>query len=207
MDVDKDYPQIPEIKEGLHQYYDREKETDLFSLNTGRVFAKIGVNEKTDKPAKLPVSFVVVDNKPHLTESGIRYLAKKAKDLFIITANKTHPALSLKTDHLNVHVFQYLEKVDFADAFQKLYTEHGADRLTIQSGGTLNALLIREGLVDRVLLVVAPVLVGGKDTASLMDGESLHSTSELSKIKPLKLIQAKPLEHSYLMLEYQVIEK
>ncbi len=60
------------------------------------------------------------------------------------------------------------------------------------------------GLIDRLLLVVAPAMVGGKDTATLMDGESLHSESELFKIKPLELVQAKPLENSYLLLEYKV---
>ena len=41
-DVDKDYPKINGVKEGLYQYYDLESKTDLFSLNTGRVMAKIG---------------------------------------------------------------------------------------------------------------------------------------------------------------------
>ena len=39
----------------------------------------------------------------------------------------------------------------------------GCERLTIQSGGTLNGLFLREGLFDYVDIVVAPVLVGGKN--------------------------------------------
>ncbi len=68
----------------------------------------------------------------------------------------------------------------------------------------MNSKIIREGLVDRILLVVAPALIGGKNTASLMDGDSLHDTSELYKIKTLELIEAKPLKNSYLYLEYKV---
>ena len=71
MDVDTDYPTIDGIKEGLHQYYDIERQTDLFSLNTGRVFSKIGINDKNDQPARTSVSFVVIDNLPHLTEQGV----------------------------------------------------------------------------------------------------------------------------------------
>jgi len=63
MDVDKDYPKIVGVKEGLKQYYDLELETDLFSFNTGRVFTKVGMNEKTDEPKKLPASFVVCCNR------------------------------------------------------------------------------------------------------------------------------------------------
>ena len=120
MDVDKDYPKIVGVKEGLKQYYDLELETDLFSFNTGRVFSKVGMNEKTDEPQKLPVSFVVVDNEPHLTEKGVSYLAKKSKNLIIATINKTHPASILKKDFDNIHIFEYEKIVDFHDLFEKL---------------------------------------------------------------------------------------
>ena len=66
MDVDKDFPGIPGVAEGLHQYYEIEQTTDLWSFNTGRVQAKMGVNEK-EMPSKTPVSFVILDNH-HLTE-------------------------------------------------------------------------------------------------------------------------------------------
>ena len=204
MDVDKDYPKIDGIKEGLKQYYDLEMETDLFSLNTGRVFAKVGMNDKTDEPEKLPVSFVVVDNEPHLTGHGVSYLAKKSKNLIIATTSETHPALSLKKDFDNITVFEYQERINFEDLFSKLKAQFGADRLTIQSGGTLNATLVRGGLIDRVFLVVAPALIGGKNTSTLMDGESLHTTDDLDMIKALEFVQAKPVDNSYLLLEYRV---
>ena len=59
-DVDKDFPKIEGIKEGLNQYYDIEKTTDNFSLNSGFVMSKIGVN--TDKnPIHCPnVNFVII---------------------------------------------------------------------------------------------------------------------------------------------------
>lgn len=37
LDVDRDYPRIEGVKEGLYQYYEIEKTTDLWSLNSGRV--------------------------------------------------------------------------------------------------------------------------------------------------------------------------
>ncbi len=46
LDVDKDYPNIAGLKEGLPQYYEIEQTTDLWSFNTGRVQKKMGVNEK-----------------------------------------------------------------------------------------------------------------------------------------------------------------
>lgn len=204
LDVDQDYKNILGLKEGLQQYYDLEKQTDLFFLISGKVFAKIGINKKTDESEKSPASSVVIDNEPHLNKDGVLYLAKKFKKLFIVTTNSSHPAFTLKQEYSNIEIIFYENEINFSDLFKKLKNEYQVDKLTIQSGGTLNTILVREGLVDRVLLVVAPALIGGKDTASLMDGESLHTTEELSKIKTLELIQAKPLKDSYLLLEYRV---
>lgn len=204
MDTDKDYKLIEGLKEGNQQYYDLEQQTDLHSLNSGRVFEKIGMNEKTDEPDKTPVSFIVIDNKPHLNKNGTTYLAKKSKTLYIITTNPEHPAFELKKEFSNIEILKYEKEVDLSDALHKLKKEYAVDRITIQTGGTMNASWVREGLIDRLLLVVAPAMVGGKDTATLMDGESLHSESELFKIKSLELVQAKPLENSYLLLEYKV---
>jgi len=89
-DVDRDFPKIPGVMEGLPQYYEIEQTTDLWSFNTGRVQAKMGVNEK-EMPTKTPVSFVLLDNH-HLTENGVRYFCAKSKDAVIITTNPLHPA-------------------------------------------------------------------------------------------------------------------
>src|SRR3989344_5336372 len=188
MDTDKDYKKITGVKEGNKQYYDLEQETDLHSLNSGRVFEKIGINEKTDEPIKTPVSFIVIDNKPHLNKKGTTYMAKKSKTLYIVTTNANHPAFELKKEFANIEILKYEDKIALADALRRLQEDYGVDRITIQTGGTMNASWVREGLIDRLLLVVAPALIGGKDTSTLVDGESLHSPEELFKIKALELV-------------------
>lgn len=203
MDVDKDFPKIPGAAEGLHQYYDLEGQTDLFSLNTGRVMAKIGINTKTDTPEKTDVSFILIDNEPHLTEQGIRYLSAWLKKLYVVTVNHPHPTIILNL--ANVEVIPYNGQIDFPDLFARLKTKYGVEKLTIQSGGTMNSIFIRQGLIDHLSIVVAPVIIGGKNTATLVDGESLHSVDELAKIKPLRLVEAKQLDNSYLHLKYDVI--
>lgn len=201
MDVDKDFPTIEGVKEGLHQYYEIEQTTDLWSFNTGRVQAKIGANIKPI-PQKTPVSFVILDNK-HLTERGVRYFCALSKEFVLITTNPKHPAFGIKEDNLHV-IFQ--NELSLQEALKKLKMEFGCDRLTIQSGGTLNALFLREKLLDYVDVVVAPVLIGGKDTSTLVDGESLTNKSELNKLGVLELIDCKPLKNSYLRLSYKVID-
>ena len=79
--------------------------------------------------------------------------------------------------------------------------------MTLQTGGTLNSFWIRKGLVDRLLIVLAPALVGGRNTSTLVDGESLHTPEDLLNIKALKLVSVQTLKDSYLLLEYLVNNK
>lgn len=204
-DVDKDFPLIKGIKEGLHQYYDIEKTTDPFSLNTGKVMAKIGVNTKKEDPEKIGCSFIIIDNKPHLDIKGVEYLAKWVKKLYLVTTNKNHPAFQLTDKYQNITIIKYDEKIDLADLLQQMKTKHNADRITVQSGGTLNSSWIREGLIDQVSIVIAPCLIGGSNTQSLIGGKSLQTKEDLKKIKALKLISCKTLENSYIHLVYDVI--
>ena len=200
LDVDQDFPYMDGVKEGLHQYYEIEQTTDLWSLNTGRVQAKLGVNEK-EMPPKTPVSFVLVDNS-HLNEHGVRFFCELSKQFVLITTNPDHPAFRVKADNLGV-ILQ--EKQCLEEALVRLKEEYGCDRITIQSGGTVNGLFLREKLFDFVDIVVAPVLVGGKNTSTLIDGESITTREELDKLGILKLIDCEKLEDSYVRLRYEVI--
>jgi len=200
MDVDSDFPNITGVKEGLHQYYEIEQTTDLWSFNTGRVQAKMGVNEKK-MPSKTPVSFVLLDNH-HLTKHGVEYFCELSKQAVIITSNASHPAFNVKAD--NLHII-YQEQPSLLKALERLKTECGCERLTVQSGGTINGLFLREKLFDYVDIVVAPLLIGGKDTSTLIDGDSLMSKTELSKLGILKLLACEALKDSYVRLRYEVI--
>ena len=192
LDVDKDFPSIEGLKEGLHQYYEIEQTTDLWSLNTGRV--------QKDMPVKTPVSFVLIDNS-HLSEHGIRYFCALSKKFVLITTNRNHPAFNVNADNMGI-ILQ--EELSIEKALFELKDKYGCERITIQSGGTINGLFLRNKLFDYVDIVVAPVLIGGKDTSTLIDGESITSKDDLDKLGVLRLVDCEKLEDSYIRLKYEV---
>ena len=198
-DVDRDFPLLEGVREGLHQYYEIEQTTDLWSFNTGRVQGKMGVNE-LPFPARTPVSFVLLDNS-HLTEHGVRYFCARSKTFVLITSNPDHPAFQVSEPNLYI-LFQ--ERPSLPDAFVRLKSEYGCERMTLQSGATVNSLLLKEHLIDYVDIVVAPVLIGGTDTPSLIGGSSLVSREELRRLGILKLIDCTVLEDSWIRLRYEI---
>lgn len=201
LDFDQDLPKIAGVGEGLQQYYDIEKTTDINSFNTGRVMAKIGMNEPNKKIDKIPVTFIIADNS-HLTLDGVNNLCKRTKRLLLATANRNHPGFLSKES--NLEIILYKDKINYTDLFDKLNNKYGMKRVTVQSGGSLNAILLRAGLIDKISVVIAPLIVGGKDTSTLVDGESLSSLKDLNEIVPLELISVTKLKKSYLHLQYKV---
>jgi 2,5-diamino-6-(ribosylamino)-4(3H)-pyrimidinone 5'-phosphate reductase len=206
LDTDLDFRRLHGVKEGLHRYYEIEQQIARISFNSGRVLAKVGANERRWESAEPDVvTFIIVDSRPHLTLAGCEYFARRSPELYLITSNREHPALGLAGRYPNVHVLLYPDGIDFADAMARLRGEFGIERLTIQTGGELNAHLLRLGLIDRLLLVVAPCLVGGRDTQSLIGGESLHDEADLLGLRALRLVGCEPLGDSYLQLSYEVV--
>lgn len=81
----------------------------------------------------------------------------------LITTNPAHPAFHVQESNLHM-ICQ--KQLSLSDALANLKAEFGCERLTIQSGGTMNSLFLREKLFDYIDIVVAPVLIGGKDTST-----------------------------------------
>lgn len=200
-DYDKDLPNVDYICDGLQQYYDIEKTMSSWSLLSGKTCAKIGYNS-LPTPEKIDVNFAVVDNH-HLYQQGIQYLCSRAKKVVLITENKSHPALSVKVE--NIHIILQ-EEMNIEAALHQLYSNYGCSDLTVQTGSTINALLLRKGLIDCIDIVVAPMLVGGIDTAGLIGGASLNIAEELkSSLKRLELKDIKRLDNSYIRLQYALL--
>ena len=201
-DFDKDLPNIPGVLEGLKQYDDLEQQTDLCSFNTGKVMAKVGWNEEKTDIQKIPVTFVIIDNKPHLTSRGVSNLCKRTEKLYLVTTNPRHPARTCTDANLEVVFIE--GDINFTELFTQL-AQAGIENMTIQSGGEMNSLLMREGLIQNISLVIAPMVVGGKDTPTLVDGPSLITGADLQFVKSLKLVEVIQLEDSYLHLRYKVL--
>ncbi|MBC8537031.1 dihydrofolate reductase family protein [Feifania hominis] len=199
-DFDADLPRLPATAAGLAQYYALEQRTDLWSLCSGRVQAKIGVNERPRPERRTAVSFALVDN-GHLRESGVKWFCSYAKELAIVTVNPDHPALCMREENLSVLL---QERLDLGAALRWLRNQHGCERLTVQTGGTLNALLLRAGLLDYAELIVAPLFVGGSKTPTAIDGAPPAGLDELGM---LRLVGCEALEHSYVRLRYQIMSE
>jgi 2,5-diamino-6-(ribosylamino)-4(3H)-pyrimidinone 5'-phosphate reductase len=91
--------------------------------------------------------------------------------------------------------------VDFRQALTLLRAAWAAEVVRVDSGGTLNGVLLREGLVDEISLLVYPSLVGGSSPRSSFRAPDL-TTAE--GVIPLTLHHVERLEGDAIWLRYSV---
>ena len=72
------------------------------------------------------------------------------------------------------------EHVDYKQALEELSRQFGIGTVRVDSGGTLNGVLLRAGLVDEVHLLVHPALVGETSQKTFFRDTIAGQTGEIS---------------------------
>jgi 2,5-diamino-6-(ribosylamino)-4(3H)-pyrimidinone 5'-phosphate reductase len=75
----------------------------------------------------------------------------------------------------------------------------GINRLMVEGGATLNFELLRLGLVDEILVCVAPLIFGGESAPTLAAGSGFERSAAI----PLKLIHIERWDDGGVILKYQ----
>lgn len=102
-------------------------------------------------------------------------------DRWIATVEDADPA---KVDRLRDRV-QVLTcgrgRVDLAALLQR-FAEFGWQRVLLEGGGELNWEFVRAGLLDALHVTIAPVLLGGRDAPTLLEGSGFRM-AERSRLR------------------------
>lgn len=199
----KDLALIEGTKSGIQCYSDLNPIRGTWCLTTGKALIPCGVNT-ADRAAKFNTRLVVID-RDSLTRQGVEFLCSRYEQVVLVTGNARHPAFSIKQRNLNleysIHGFDpYIFPT-------KLKQEYKCEELILHAGPDTTALFLRERLIDQVELLVAPILIGGVNTPSLIGGDSVVARRQLAMLGQLELIRCDTLPHSYLHLWYKVINK
>jgi 2,5-diamino-6-(ribosylamino)-4(3H)-pyrimidinone 5'-phosphate reductase len=109
-------------------------------------------------------------------------------------------------DYLHERHVEYIvagqDRVDLRAALEELNARHGVQLVRVDSGGILNGVLLRAGLVDEVSVLVNPSLVGGTTPHSIFQAPDLTSAEGLIK---LRLAHVEEMEGDVVWLRYEVI--
>ena len=94
------------------------------------------------------------------------------------------------------------DRVDLGAAMSTMATKLGIRCVLCEGGGGLNGALLRAGLIDELSLTLAPALVGGLGTPSVLDGRPLAVGERPT---PLRLLSLHTDTAGTVRLRYQVL--
>ncbi|MGD8815424.1 MAG: RibD family protein [Anaerolineales bacterium] len=94
------------------------------------------------------------------------------------------------------------ERVDLRTALEEMNARYDVESVRVDSGGILNGVLLREGLIHQISTLIHPQLVGGSSPRSMFVAPDLQSNEG---VIPLRLKDFQRLSEDVIWLNFDVI--
>ncbi|WP_406656395.1 RibD family protein [Methanolobus sp. ZRKC2] len=163
-------------------------------------FTKPPIEENGDSQFCNPY-WIIVDSKGVL--EGLLHVYRRSehcRDIVVLVSEETPRSY---IDYLQERNYEYIvsgkEQVDYKKALEICRKRYDFKRVVIDSGNTLCGILLDKGLVDRVSLIISPVIVG-KEALSLFGKiEDSH--------KDLKLLRSETMDNGHIHAIYAINDR
>lgn len=188
----------PEDLKRVHQI---RKDSDAIMVGINTVLVddpRLTVHKISSNPSDNPLR-VVIDSKAR-TPLDARILNNDAPT--VIAVSKKAPISKVEKLREKVEVIICGDnQVDLEELMKKLKIK-GINTLMLEGGSTLNFSMFENNLIDEVKVCIAPMIVGGKNAKTLVDGDGFDFMASAIKLE---------LKKSYnlgkdLILEYMVLD-
>lgn len=158
------------------------------------------IKEADDRPL-----LVVPDSKGQIRIWSELLEMPYIRDVLVLCSRST-PSEYL--DFLEERYIDYLvvgyQHVDLETALEELNTKFGVKKIRIDSGGVLNGILLRTGLVDEVRLLIHPELAGGEVNNSIFQEGDLSDGNASIR---LQLDNVEKIKDDIIYLKYKVFNE
>lgn len=139
------------------------------------------------KGTKDPVRIIVDSNARIPLSSRIIRSSKNIQTIVATTPNaSTRKIKELKKAGVQVLV-SGKRKVNIKNLFQQL-ENLGLKRILVEGGGEINWSVLKIGLANELIVTISPVVVGGRDAKTLVEGEGIANIANGIKMRLSKTL-------------------
>lgn len=123
----------------------------------------------------------------------------------VVLASRTTPRGYLEyVKRLGIEALVHGEdRADLRAGLEALAFRYGVRTVRVDSGGTLNGVLLRQGLADEFSLVISPALVGGTSPRSSFRAPDLEGPAGAI---PLRLVHLEKFDGGAVWLRYEIVK-
>ncbi|MFD4706917.1 bifunctional diaminohydroxyphosphoribosylaminopyrimidine deaminase/5-amino-6-(5-phosphoribosylamino)uracil reductase RibD [Gottfriedia sp. NPDC058432] len=114
-------------------------------------------------------------------------------DTWIFTSQKHSEQKRSELENLGVKVFVTSDpsRVDLNEML-KIIGEHSISSLLVEGGGEVNASFMNQNLVDKVIVYLAPKLIGGKSAPTFLEGTGFDKMGQAIELEEIELTKIGP---------------
>jgi diaminohydroxyphosphoribosylaminopyrimidine deaminase/5-amino-6-(5-phosphoribosylamino)uracil reductase len=136
---------------------------------------------------------VVVDSLARLPLNA-RLLSNSRQPPLIAVTEKADPRKVQQLRELGAEVLTVPSddgRVDLRELLREL-AEREITSVIVEGGGTLAASLLEKGLVDRVAIVIAPIILGGQEAPTPVEGEGVEDIAQALRLRDVQVKRLGP---------------
>lgn len=141
-------------------------------------------------PGRRPIR-VIVDGAGAVPE-GHQVFTDDAAPTLVATSEAARPERIGAWRDAGAEVLVLSEPGGRRVALGRLFEElgkRGIQRVLVEGGPTLGWELVHEGLVDQLVLYLAPILIGGRDAPSVLMGEGIASIADPHRVEIVEMLR------------------
>ncbi len=139
---------------------------------------------KVVKPKKIPIR-IILDSKLRIPLSCDVVKTAEKYRTWIFTSDDSRHDKEARLRSLGVDVVKVGKdgsgRVSLREVCDELYRRE-VQSVIVEGGGELNSTLVKENLLDKMLLFYAPILIGGKNAQSLIGGKGIDFLRDAHKV-------------------------
>ncbi len=133
---------------------------------------------------------IIIDSKARIPlDSKIVKTAKDIKTILSVTKSAPKNKLDeLQNKNLKIIVCGgHGKKVDLVKTFERLESKFGIKKVLVEGGGEINWSIIKNNLFDILIVTVSPMIIGGRNTITLVEGKGYDLIKNCPKLKLSKI--------------------
>jgi len=158
--------------------------------------------EESERASHGPV-MVVTDSRGRIRQWALIRNQPHWRDaLALVSAATLEEYLAYLSEEGLEHILTAEERVDMGAALERPHSRYGVESVRVDSGGTLNGAVLREGLVDELSLLIDPSLVGGTSPRSVFVAPDFTSSEGVIDVR---LTHLEELRGGTVWLRYDVV--
>jgi diaminohydroxyphosphoribosylaminopyrimidine deaminase/5-amino-6-(5-phosphoribosylamino)uracil reductase len=139
---------------------------------------------KITRPKKVPVR-IILDSKLRIPFSCDMVKTSEKYKTWVFTAEDSRSDKEAKLRSMGLEVIRVPKdesgRVSPRSVCEELFRRE-VIHVLLEGGGEINSGLLKEGLVDKILLFYAPIIIGGKGAYNLIGGKGVDFLKDAYKI-------------------------